>query len=100
MVPTFCVPAEALLGALALLTLPLWLPALVLGNARTGDAVLPIDLGDGGGEPKRESSSSSCVSNRVCAIGICSTWRERIVSVKYTRSRLSSTPFNDSTPVK
>lgn len=50
MVPTFCVR-----GAVDVLGLLPLLPDL--GRARTGDAGLPA-RGEGGGEPKRESSSS------------------------------------------
>lgn len=50
MVPTFCVRwAVDVLGLLPLL--------LDLGSARTGDAGL-LARGDGGGDPKSESSSS------------------------------------------
>jgi hypothetical protein len=47
MVPTFC--AEELLK--------LMMFALTLGSARAGDGDLPL-VGDGGGEPKRDSASS------------------------------------------
>lgn len=32
------------------------------GRARDGDSGLPVILGEGGGEPKRESWSSTCSS--------------------------------------
>jgi hypothetical protein len=61
MVPTFCADEQKLKYCD---------PAHdVLGNAKAGDGDLPLTEGDGGGEPKRESSSRRISSCSVCSVG-------------------------------